>query len=153
MTAFVGLDLAWTPHHPSGVCVMVSGPNGIRLQSLTSETRTPDEFAAKCAALGVDVVVAVDAPLVVESERRAEALLGKIYGAKHAGAYSANMTFLEKMNGVAGPTLARCLAGLGFELDPGRLREQATGRFALEVFPHTAHIELFQVPTALKYKK
>ena len=98
-------------------------------------------------------MVAVDAPLVVEDYRRAEAELGRVYGKYHAAAYSANLPFLTKMNGLAGPLLAGELQAKGFNLDPERLTEKATGRFALEVFPHPAHVVLFELRMALKYKK
>ncbi|MEP6872074.1 MAG: DUF429 domain-containing protein, partial [Anaerolineaceae bacterium] len=115
--------------------------------------KSPEDFATFSESFGDDVVVAVDAPLIVEPARRAEAQLGSVYGKYHAGAYSANMPFLEGMNGLAGPNLAKLLKAKGFELDPGRVTKQARGRFALEVFPHPAHVELFQLQMALKYKK
>lgn len=153
MTVFMGLDLAWTPHHPTGVCVLEDGGRGVQLRELYCAVSSPERFAALCDSFGADVVVAVDAPLLVEPGRRAEAQLAREYGAKHAGAYSANMPFLTRMNGLAGPRLATELKGRGFELDPGRLMAGSRGRFALEVFPHPAHVELFGIPAALKYKK
>ncbi|MEP7216043.1 MAG: DUF429 domain-containing protein [Anaerolineaceae bacterium] len=153
MVAFVGLDLAWTAHHETGVCVLEQTGESVVLRELHCSVSSPEAFAAVCEWFGEDVVVAVDAPLVVEPERRAEAELGRVYGAKHAGAYSANMPFLTTMNGLAGPNLAKQLEEGGFELDPGKLTAQAHGRFALEVFPHPAHVELFELPMALKYKK
>ena len=153
MVTFVGLDLAWTAHRETGVCVLEDTDHGVVLQTLHCSISSPESFATMCESFGDDVVVAVDAPLVVEPERRAEAELGKVYGKYHAGAYSANMPFLENMKGLAGPHLAGQLSAKGFELDPARLTPQARGRFALEVFPHPAHVELFELPMALKYKK
>ena len=153
MATFVGLDLAWTAHRETGVCVLEEAEGGVELRELHCAIRSPEEFATVCESFGEDVVVAVDAPLVVKSERLAEAELASIYGSKHAGAYSANMPFLTKMNGLAGPHLATQLEARRFELDPGKLTAQAHGRFALEVFPHPAHVELFGLSRALKYKK
>ena len=153
MPAFIGLDLAWTPHHETGVCVLASSPNGVVLRDLRTVVSSPEEFANLCDGLGDDVIVAVDAPLVVEAERRAEAELGRTFGKYHAGAYTATMAFLEKMNGLAGPHLAALLKSANFELDPRQLTGKAPGRFALEVFPHPAHIVLFGLDKALKYKK
>ncbi|MBA4180635.1 MAG: DUF429 domain-containing protein [Anaerolinea sp.] len=153
MTVFIGLDLAWTPHRETGVCVLEGGAAGVALRALNCSISSPEDFARLCGSSGDDVVVAVDAPLVVEPERRAEAELGKVFGSRHAGAYTATMPFLEKMKGLAGPHLAAHLGNRGFEMDPYRLAAEARGRFALEVFPHPAHIELFGLGLALKYKK
>ena len=153
MTVFIGLDLAWTPHRETGVCVLEGGADGVTLRALHCSISSPQDFAKLCESFGGDVVVAVDAPLVVTDERRAEAELGKEYGGRHAGAYSANMPFLEKMNGLAGPDLAVSLKGRDFDLNSERLGAGSPGRFALEVFPHPAHVELFNIPMALKYKK
>lgn len=149
----MGLDLAWTPHRETGVCVLEEAEGVVNLRELHCDIKSPEEFATLCESFGEDVVVAVDAPLVVKPERRAEAELAKVYGAKHAGAYSANLPFLCKMNGLAGPHLAKELCERRFELDPAKLSSKARGRFALEVFPHPAHVEMFGLAMALKYKK
>ena len=153
MTTFVGLDLAWTATHETGVCVLEETSVGVVLRKLHCSISTPECFATMCESFGDDVIVAVDAPLVVEPERRAEAELGREYAKYHAGAYSANMPFLTKMNGLAGPQLAGELQAKGFELNPELLTPNAPGRFAREVFPHPAHVSLFLIPMALKYKK
>lgn len=153
MTTFVGLDLAWTANHETGVCVLAEQDGGVVLHKLHTSIATPECFGAMCGAYGDDVVVAVDAPLVVKPERRAEAELGRVYGSRHAGAYSANMAFLENMKGLAGPQLAQLLFATGFHFDPAHLTVRSRGRFALEAFPHPAHVELFVLPMALKYKK
>ncbi|MEO6044556.1 MAG: DUF429 domain-containing protein, partial [Tepidiformaceae bacterium] len=125
MTTFVGLDLAWTATHETGVCVLEETNGGVVLRKLCCRISTPEGFATMCESFGDDVVVAIDAPLVVEQHRRAEAELGSVYGKYHAGAYSANMPFLTKMNGLAGPLLAGELQAKGFQLDPERLTARA----------------------------
>lgn len=155
MTVFIGLDLAWTRHRETGVCILDEGDGDevVRLRKLHCSISSPACFATMCASFGPDVVVAVDAPLVVTPGRRAERDLASVFGRFHAGAYSANLTFLTKMNGLAGPHLAEHLHAAGFELDPARLMPGAQGRFAFEAFPHPAHVELFGLSMALKYKK
>lgn len=153
MTTFVGLDLAWTATHETGVCVLEETSGGVVLRKLHCSISSPECFATMCESFGDDVVVAIDAPLVVQPERRAEAELGSVYAKYHAGAYSANIPFLTKMHGLAGPLLAGELQAKGFQLDPELLTARALGRFALEVFPHPAHVSLFRIPMALKYKK
>ncbi|MEO9255880.1 MAG: DUF429 domain-containing protein, partial [Tepidiformaceae bacterium] len=153
MPAFVGLDLAWTPHHETGICVLEGTAGAMRLTRLDCAIESPGRFAALCQSFGPDVVVAIDAPLIVEPERRAESELARIFRKHKAGAYSANLPFLTKMNGLAGPHLAQHLVEAGFCVDPAKLSAGARGRFALEVFPHPAHVVLFEVDQRLGYKK
>jgi predicted RNase H-like nuclease len=153
VTVFVGLDLAWTPHHESGVCVLAHDSGDVRLVTLGTETATPERFADLCCEGGEDVVVAVDAPLLVSPGRRAERELAVVFGRAKASAYTATIEFLTKMNGLAGPALARLLAERGFETAPSRVAAGAGGRYLLEVFPHPAHVELFALEERLAYKK
>ncbi|MBI5946531.1 MAG: DUF429 domain-containing protein [Chloroflexi bacterium] len=153
MTVFVGLDLAWTQGRPSGVCVLEGDASGVTVARLDTATLAPGEFAALVAGYGPDLVAAIDAPLVVEPGRRAEAELGRVFGRFHAGAYSANRPFLERMGGMAGTDLAAALIDRGFSLDPGTLTPGAAGRFAMEVFPHPAHIVFFGLDHIIRYKK
>ena len=90
-------------------------------------------------------MVAIDAPLLVLPGRRAERELATVFGRFKACAYSANMPFLQRMNGLAGPNLATLLKASGFALEPSALRRRSHGRFALEVFPHPAHVVLFDL--------
>ena len=153
MPTFVGLDLAWTPTHETGVCVIRCDRGEARLVALDTRIDTPEGFAALCLSGGDDVVAAIDAPLVVGPQRRADSELAAQFSKFKAGAYSATLPFLTKMNGLAGPTLARLLQDANFELDPTRLSRGARGRFALEVFPHPAHVALFGLNMRLRYKK
>ena len=152
MPVFIGLDLAWTPHHETGVCVVEGDERALRLRQLDCRVDTPEGFARLCEAAD-NVVAAIDAPLVVDRKRRAERELGAVFGRSKAGAFSANLPFLAGMNGLAGPELAFRLAGRGFALDPSRLARQAPGRFAIEVFPHPAHVILFGLAERIAYKK
>ncbi len=153
MPTFVGLDLAWTPMNETGVCIIEGSGEDARLVTLETRVDTPEGFAELCSSAGADVVAAIDAPLLVTPERRAESQLARQFRKYKAGAYSANMPFLTGMNGLAGPKLACLLRAAGFELDPAALSPQATGRFALEVFPHPAHVVLFGLDERLAYKR
>jgi predicted RNase H-like nuclease len=153
VTVFIGLDLAWTRYRETGVCILESDGGDVQLRKLHCSISSPSCFSKLCASFGPDVVVAVDAPLVVEPERRAERELARAFGRFQAGAYSANVAFLTGMKGLAGPHLALHLRECGLDLEPGHLTAHAPGRFALEVFPHPAHVEMFGLSMALKYKK
>ncbi len=152
MTVFAGLDLAWTTHRETGVCVFEGDAMGLRLEWLGAVVATPCEFADWLEGLGNDVVAAIDAPLVVEEGRWAERALGRVFGRYQASAYTASLAFLSPW-GLAGPRLGRQLRGRGFSLDPAGLTEQTAGRFAFEMYPHAAHIAMFGLERILKYKK
>ncbi len=151
MTVFVGLDLAWTVGHETGVCVVRGHGADAQLVALETRVASPSEFAQFVGSYGEDVAVAIDAPLVVTGGRRAEADLGRVFGKFKAGAYSARPAFLANMRGEAGPHLALVLERSGFVLDPSKIVPR--GRHAFEVYPHAAHIVFFALRERLAYKK
>jgi len=151
VTVFVGLDLAWTATRETGICVIRGHGNGAELVALETRVASPTDFAEYVSSYGQDVAVAIDAPLVVTEERRAEADLGTMFGRFKAGAYSAKPAFLAKMGGEAGPNLAVAIADRGFDLDPSAV--SLPGRHAFEVYPHAAHVVFFDLRERLAYKK
>jgi predicted RNase H-like nuclease len=98
-----------------------------------------------------DVLVAIDAPLVVRNatgRRRCEQLVSRCFGAHHAGAHSANLGIAAFRGGVRGERIAR---ELGLDVDPAFPPAQPVRR-AIEVYPHPAIVALFGLPLTLKYK-
>jgi predicted RNase H-like nuclease len=153
VTAFLGLDLAWTAHRESGVCVLRERGGEVTIERLDAAVVGTEELAALVCSLGDDVVAAIDAPLMLTDERRAERELGRVYGARKAGAYLATRPFLEKMSGLAGPNLAVALALAGGNFDPARFWASRRGRHVFEVYPHAAHVSLFALDERIPYKK
>lgn len=153
MTALVGLDLAWTAYRPSGICIVEADPQHARVIALRSEVVSPASLAQELAAMGLSVVAAIDAPLIIHHGRYAERALGRVFGRFHAGAYTASEEFLRDMNGLAGPRLAEELRSRGFVLDPHLITAGGGGRFAFEMYPHAAHVVLFGLDHILRYKK
>ncbi len=151
MATFIGLDLAWTAHHESGVCVLHLDEGRLRCARLDTLVGTTGEFTALAREGGEDTVVAIDAPLIVGEQRQAERALGRVFGKYRAGAYTATPSFLERMGGMAGPRLGEALRAGGFSLDPAALG--TARRVAIEVYPHAAHVVLFRLAERLKYKK
>lgn len=163
MPTFIGLDLAWTAHREavpfeSGLCVL-EGRSGEDLRCSRIEasrlhvTALADELL-EVAHQGSPVIAAIDAPLVVTAERRAESALNREFGRFHAGAYHANLAWLERKDLKAGPLLGGAIKTRGFVLDPSWLQEGSpVERVALEVFPHTIHVRLFELEKRLTYKK
>ena len=163
MPTFIGLDLAWTAHRESvpfesGLCVLEGRSRGdlrcSRIEAARLHVTDLADEVAEIARGNTPVVAAIDAPLVVTAERAAESALNRVFGRFHAGAYHASLAWLERKDLRAGPSLADAIKGRGFELDPDRSRggDQA-GRVAVEVFPHTIHVRLFDLERRLAYKK
>ena len=93
--------------------------------------------------------VAIDGPLLIENEtgrRACEKALSKVYAAKHAGCHACNKTLYPDAAVVA---LSRQLHGAGYR----HLGVAPTDRFQIEIYPHPALIEIFDLPRRLLYKK
>lgn len=103
MPTFIGLDLAWGSRNESGVCVLRGEGDRPQCVALDTVAGIPDSFAAIAASYGPDTFVAVDAPLIIGEGRMAERQMGRVFGKCKAGAYLATPSFLEKMDGMAGP--------------------------------------------------
>lgn len=144
---FVGVDLAWTSRGGTGLCVIEDGrvEASSRLGSDEELLRWLRPFVEE------DVLVAIDAPLIVRNQtgrRRAERLISRCFGAYHASAHSANLGLPAFAEGVRGELLA---TALGLDVDPLFLPRLPVRR-AIEVYPHTAIVALFGLAATLKYK-
>ena len=152
MPTFIGLDLAWTAHKESGICWLEGDPPAsmrcTRLEAVVCDT---ESLAAEIAAIGGTVVVAIDAPLLYTPRRWAEREVARRFSRYKASPHQAHAAV---RNGyTAGIDLGEALTAYGFTLDPAPLlRGNRDGRFAIEVFPHTVHVRLFQLEERLPYK-
>lgn len=163
MPTFIGLDLAWTSHREpapfeSGLCVL-EGREGADLRcSLLKASKLHVGALAdqlrQTAGGGSPVVAAIDAPLIVTPGRKAESELNTVFHPFKAMAYKASVDWLERKDLKAGPRLGTLLRTRGFTLDPNQLFDrERIGQMALEVFPHTIHVRLFNLPQRILYKK
>lgn len=154
---FIGLDLAWAAHNPSGGAVMTVDGTGGRLTDVTVLRDNLDvlSFIDRHVPEGVGGVVAIDAPLRVPNasgSRAAERELARVFGRFQAGAHPANRALVGDASGnVRGEVLAGALQERGFVLDPFLNARQQTRR-VVEVFPHPAMVSLFGLSRTLKYK-
>lgn len=153
MAIFAGIDLSWTARHETGICILEGDRDSLRVVALEAAVLSPAEVAAQLTRAGDTVVAAIDAPLLVTKERRAEAALARAFGRYGAYAYAARPEFLERVGGDAGPKLASYLGEASFLLDPLVLEREARGRFALEVYPHAQQVVLFGLQRILRYKR
>ncbi|MCV2392691.1 DUF429 domain-containing protein [Actinotalea sp. M2MS4P-6] len=151
MSAFVGIDLAWGPRNRTGVAVC----DGTGRLVASETVRTDDQLAMVLdpwlAGAGQDVVVALDAPLVVPNDtgrRDCEAELGRVFARYDAGAHPANRgrTWFDPPRGTE---LAR---RFGWEIDPA-VRPLGGRAVAIEVYPHPAMVALFGLGRVLPYKQ
>lgn len=96
-----------------------------------------------------DVVVAVDAPLVICNpfgQRPCETMVGQKYGARHASCHTSNLQLYPNASSVQ---LASNLMKAGFVHAPDA---SSSPRVMLEVYPHAALVALFDLPKIIKYK-
>ncbi|MFN0095287.1 MAG: DUF429 domain-containing protein [Dehalococcoidia bacterium] len=153
MPLIAGVDLAWTSHHDSGLCLVeLNGAGEVRLIELAA-TRVLPEALAETLAGQRDLVAAIDAPLIIGPNRTAERELGRRFGKYKASAHSANEALLVGSGRDAGPRLARGLVARGVSLDPTLITPQAAGRFAFESYPHAQHVVLFRLDQRIPYKR
>jgi predicted RNase H-like nuclease len=97
-------------------------------------------------------MIAVDAPTLIPNatgSRLADKLTHKYFGKYHAGCYPANqnLPFAERT-----VNFGLELESRGFAHAP-TIQPQKPGRYQIEVFPHPAIINLFNLERILKYKK
>ena len=151
--AFAGIDLAWTRHHDSGICIVRGEPGHLEIVSHFAGVTPVESLSETLVALGPDVVAAIDAPLVVGPGRTAEREVGRAFSKYRASAHSANQDLLRREGRDAGPRLAEALAAAGFVLDPAAVTRHAPGRFAFEVYPHALHVCWFELDQRIPYKR
>jgi predicted RNase H-like nuclease len=151
-TTFVGLDFAWRGEkRPSGIAVFRGDRDGARLSDVRVIQST-DVLAYVKGHTEERIVVAIDAPLIISNksgQRPCEKLIGKKYGARHGSAHTSN---LSRFPDAASVRLATQLVALGFKHAP-EVSSPGDERIILEVYPHSALLELFSLDRIIKYKK
>lgn len=161
MTArYIGLDLAWSPRHDSGLAVLEPGRRGgLRLVALELHRPLADLVARIAALAGEPTILMIDAPLVVRNEagkRDCEREVDRRFARFAAGTHAGNRTLLGRVNGgiPRGEELGRSLEGLGFPWPPQSLPAAGTrrGLYAYECYPHPAHVVLFGLDRTFAYK-
>lgn len=145
----IGVDPAWKPDS-NGSAVAVGRLNGAVLEV---ERVHGALFGLSCLIETILAAepngVAVDGPLIIENvagRRECERALSKVYARKHAGCHTANKTLYPEAAVVA---LSRRLHDSGYR----HLGDARSDRFQIEIYPHPALIEIFDLPQRLLYKK
>lgn len=153
---FVGVDLAWSPRHPTGVAVAAADGRGARLEAWASDLRGHETVAAYVdATVGVgSALLAIDAPLVVPnatSLRPCDRRVNALFRRYHAGVHPASRSTLGRYDGFEGERLRAALQARGYAdaLPPSR---RAPVRAFFETYPHAAAVALFGLEKRLPYK-
>jgi predicted RNase H-like nuclease len=149
---FLGIDFGWMGK-PTGLAALYWDNSTLRLAAMERRVGLPevlrfvDEHAGKSAAM-----IAVDAPTVIINPtgmRDADRLMHHHFGKFHAGAYPANLGRPHAANTVE---LGAALEARGF-LHAAAIQPRQSGRYQIEVHPHAATVELFDLQRIIKYKK
>ena len=142
---YIGVDLAWGDKATTGLAVLDDEGTLIDL----AEARTDAEILQWLAShTGESCVVAFDAPLIVLNEagmRDCERLVGRHFtrfGFSCHASSRRNPAFAD------GGRAARLAAELRLETAP----RSASRRRAIEVYPHTAIVQLFGLDRSIHYK-
>ena len=150
---FVGVDLGWQSG-PSGLCCLEQNDDRLELRSLDRKATLSEvlDWIDSIAPASVPAMIAVDAPTLIPNKtgmRISDRLAHKRFGKYHAGCYPANLgrPFAQRL-----VQFGRDLEARGFAHAP-TIEAQTLGRYQIEVFPHPATIQLFNLPKILKYKK
>jgi predicted RNase H-like nuclease len=149
---FLGIDLGWYGK-PSGLASITKDAGSLNLRNVTRLQETDDILSwIQTEAGNGTAVIAVDAPLVIcnqTSIREAERELNRDFRRFHAGCHAANLGRPFAQNVLS---FSRRLADLGFA-HGAEMPARKKGRFQIEVHPHAATVNLFDLPRIVKYKR
>jgi len=148
---FIGIDLGWKSQ-PSGLCCLELVDRELHLLDLDRIDAIADVlfWLDNCVQLEDSAIAAVDAPTLIPNltgSRLPDKLTHKYFGRYHAGCYPANL----------GLAFADRTVNFGLELEKRgfvhapEITPQKLGRYQIEVFPHPAIVELFNLPLMYKY--
>lgn len=152
MPTFIGLDLAWTARKETGICWFHGEtPADLNCTRIEASVRDVESLADELSAVEGPVIIAIDAPVLYTPERWAEREVARRFGRYKASPHQAH--YAVKKGYTAGIHLGVALKVRGFNLDPATLLGGRRGeRVAIEVYPHTIHVRLFDLTERIPYK-
>jgi len=152
---FIGLDLAWSERNRTGGAVICEGVL-VAATGLLTDDASIEAFIAAHLPADAAAVIGVDAPLRVPNlggRRRADHEVSLAWGKFDAGAYPANRTLLSRNGSVRSEALVERLGKRFGCVETAPIPHRGRERYICEVFPHPAHVVLFDLPRTLKYKR
>jgi predicted RNase H-like nuclease len=153
LITFVGIDFAWQgERNASGIAIAQGeGPQASVVEVISGVRGLNDVVPIIQRFATANTVIAIDAPLIIRNatgRRPCESEISHRFGARHASTHSSNLKLYPD------PTtheLVRRLESAGFHHHVGCERQES-GRWFFEVYPHPAHIILFELESIIKYK-
>ncbi|MEH1863756.1 MAG: DUF429 domain-containing protein [Nostoc sp.] len=150
---FIGIDLGWRSQ-PSGLCCLEWVDGQLQLLDLDRKEAIADILTWIDHSVQPDepAVIAVDAPTLIPNatgSRLPDKLSHKYFGKYHAGCYPANQNLPFSDRTI---NFGLELESRGFAHAP-TIQPQKLSRYQIEVFPHPAIVNLFNLERILKYKK
>lgn len=150
--AFIGVDLGWYGK-PTGLASIVLNGEFLSIRAITRLESTPAILGWIEEQTGAgNAVVGVDAPLIIRSHtgiRPAERELNAEFRRYHAGCHAANLSRPFAANVLS---FSQSLCSLGFAHGADMAWRQE-GRFQIEVHPHAATVNFFDLNRIVKYKR
>ncbi|SUK04888.1 Uncharacterized protein conserved in bacteria [Staphylococcus agnetis] len=149
---FIGIDLAWTPHKETGICVLSQSGEVL---TLCADSYSIEDIIRIITSYHPPLSIGIDAPLIVKNEtgaREAERLLmkTKIHGYRQY-AFIANRHFLKKTYGeIRGEILLHALKEAYPDLT---LHLSKTKTHVIETFPTSITCGLFPEYFPFRYKQ
>lgn len=143
--ALAGIDLAWHGLKPSGLALGRLHNQILYVDTLVSEVLNNDAICRLVQDYQPNGI-AIDAPLIITNPtgmRECEREIGRRYGAKGASCHTANLSLFPNSTSMQ---LSKQLQQLHYEHIRG-------AQWQIEVYPHPAIIELFNLDYRLAYKK
>ncbi len=170
----VGIDAAWTDHHPSAVARIERGASGWRLVGVArsyaewsagarvgswwdapAHVSGRDELPTATASFADVACVAVDMPLAaasITSRRVSDQLVSRAYAARGAAVHSPT----PERPGPIADAMRAALTSAGLRFAPLDDEHPPAGDVLrgtfFEVYPHTSIIELLHLARRLPYK-
>lgn len=141
-----GIDLAWGTRAPTGIALTDAGGALLRSASVTTDAEIADFLDGS-----TPTVIAMDAPIIVSNAtgmRSCERELSRDFRRFHAGTHPTNSS---QQSMQPQPRAWRLAHDHGWSTDH-RAAPSASTPIALEVYPHSSMVGLFDLEQVLGYK-
>ena len=150
---FIGIDLGWTSG-ASGLCCLSWQEQKLKILEITTRLEIASilTWLDNWVSPQESALIAVDAPTIIPNQtgmRLPDKLTHKYFGRYHAGCYPANLNRPFAQRTV---NFGLSLAARNY-LHAPIIVPQKLGRYQIEVFPHPATVNLFNLERIIKYKK
>jgi predicted RNase H-like nuclease len=150
---FIGVDFGWVSG-ATGLCCLQWENDRLSIIEIDTQLDLADVLAwiDRLISPEESALIALDAPTIIPNQtgtRLPDKLTHRYFGRYHAGCYPANLQrpFASRTVGLGDNLITK-----GF-LHAPEIEARQPGRYQIEVFPHPAIVNLFNLDLILKYKK